>query len=248
MAMPPFHQYRERDYEFANTLLSLRTTIGLTQASLAALLSVSRRAVENWEQGLTTPKAEHLTAFLELCVRHAAFAAGHEEEQIRAFWKASRQKVLLDEYWLSELLAQSAPAPSGGAGQDSAAASEQLSLWTVPSLRNPHFTGREELLSSLEQQLAPRDTEPSTTLHHAALTQAQAIKGLGGIGKTQTAIEYAYRAREQERYTHTLWIAAGSEEAVLASFAALKEWVPALGEKEESDQRALASRVLRWLE
>jgi len=182
MAMPPFHQYRERDYEFANTLLSLRTTIGLTQASLAALLSVSRRAVENWEQGLTTPKAEHLTAFLELCVRHAAFAAGHEEEQIRAFWKASRQKVLLDEYWLSELLAQSAPAPSGGAGQDSAAASEQLSLWTVPSLRNPHFTGREELLSSLEQQLAPRDTEPSTTLHHAALTQAQAIKGLGGIG------------------------------------------------------------------
>jgi len=104
--MPPTHQYRERDYVFANTFLSLRTTIGLTQASVAARLRVSRRAVENWEQGLTTPKAEHLTTFLELCVRNAAFAAGHEEEQIRAFWQASRQKVLLDEYWLSDLLAR----------------------------------------------------------------------------------------------------------------------------------------------
>ena len=96
--------------------------------------------------------------------------------------------------------------------------------------------------------MAPRDTEPSTTLHHAALTQAQAIKGLGGIGKTQTAIEYAYRAREQGRYTHTLWIAAASEGAVLASFAALTDRVPALAQQEESDQRALASRALRWLE
>ena len=246
--MPPTHQYRERDYVFANTFLTLRTTVGLTQASLATLLGVSRRAVENWEQGLTTPKAEHLTAFLELCVRHAAFTAGHEEEQIRAFWQAARQKMLLDEYWLSDLLAQSAPSPSGGAGQDSAAASGHLALWTVPFLRNPHFTGREELLSQLERELTPRDTEPSTTLHHATLTQAQAIKGLGGIGKTQTAIEYAYRAREQGRYTHTLWIAAASEEAVLASFAALTERIPVLRQPGESDERALANRALRWLE
>src|SRR5579859_4697618 len=246
--MPPTHQYRERDYVFANTLLSLRTTIGLTQQSVATRLRVSRRAVENWEQGLTRPKAEHLKAFLELCVRHAAFAAGHEEEQIRAFWKASRQRVLLDESWLSDLLAQSAPTPSGGAGQDSAAATQGPALWTVPSLRNPHFTGREELLSQLEHELTPRDTEPLDGLHHAALTQAQAIKGLGGIGKTQTAIEYAYRAREQGRYTHTLWIAAGSLEALLASLAALTVQVPALRQPDESDERALANRALRWLE
>jgi tetratricopeptide (TPR) repeat protein len=52
--------------------------------------------------------------------------------------------------------------------------------WQVPdAMRTPYFTGREELLALLRQQLAER--------HRAALS------GLGGIGKTQTAIEYAVR-------------------------------------------------------
>ena len=36
--------YRERDYSFGQAMLTLRTTIGLTQAGLADLLGVSRRA------------------------------------------------------------------------------------------------------------------------------------------------------------------------------------------------------------
>lgn len=129
-----------------------------------------------------------------------------------------------------------------------AAPSQELALWTVPYTRNPHFTGRDDLLSHLERQFARRAADEPTTIHRAALTQAQAIKGLGGIGKTQTAIEYAYRAREQGRYTHTLWISAASEEAALASFAAFTDQVPALRQQKESDQRALANRALRWLE
>ena len=153
--MPPSYQYRERDYEFANTFVTLRTTIGLTQQGLATLLGVSSRAVENWEQGLTGPKADHLKAFLALCVRASAFAAGREEEQIRAFWRTAHQKVLLDELWLQELLSQISPSPaklagepSPATGQSNAVPSEQLALWTVPYARNPHFTGRDELLSS----------------------------------------------------------------------------------------------------
>ena len=41
--------YRERDYSFGQAMLTLRTTIGLTQAGLADLLGVSRRAVGEWE-------------------------------------------------------------------------------------------------------------------------------------------------------------------------------------------------------
>ena len=40
----PRHSYRERDYAFGQAMLTLRSSIGLTQAGLAELLGVSRRA------------------------------------------------------------------------------------------------------------------------------------------------------------------------------------------------------------
>jgi len=39
------YSYRERDYAFGQLVLTLRTTLGLTQAGLAEPLGVSRRAV-----------------------------------------------------------------------------------------------------------------------------------------------------------------------------------------------------------
>ena len=56
-------------------------------------------------------------------------------------------------------------------------------IWRVPYNRNPNFTGREKELTFLREQLASGA--------HAALTQA--ISGLGGVGKTQLALEYTYR-------------------------------------------------------
>src|SRR6266567_555593 len=247
--------YGEADYAFGQAMLTLRTSIGLTQAGLAELLGVSRRAIGKWEAGGSYPKASHLKALLAFAVGQGAFPAGREEEEIRAFWHAAHQKVLLDERWLSELLVRPSPVPAGGAGepspaagQRSAAASQELALWTIPFARNPHFTGRDELLSELTAQLSPQEAGQPTALRRAALTQAQVIKGLGGIGKTQTAVEYAYRAREQGRYTHTLWIAAASEEALLASFAALAELLPGVASSGERDQRKLVAAVVRWLE
>src|SRR5436305_12457759 len=57
------------------------------------------------------------------------------------------------------------------------------SIWNIPYLRNPFFTGREDLLMKLHEQL--------TATKATALTQSQAIDGLGGMGKTQIAVEYA---------------------------------------------------------
>ena len=54
------YSYGERDYAFAQLMLTLRTTLGLTQAGLAEQLGVSRRAVADWEGGLAYAKAEHL--------------------------------------------------------------------------------------------------------------------------------------------------------------------------------------------
>ena len=59
------------------------------------------------------------------------------------------------------------------------------SFWNVPYPRNPFFLGRESELLHIRQHL---QADQAT-----ALSQPQAISGLGGIGKTQLALEYAYR-------------------------------------------------------
>ncbi len=52
------------------------------------------------------------------------------------------------------------------------------SIWNIPYPPNPYFTGREELLSQLAAALRAGKT--------TALSQPQAVSGLGGIGKTQS--------------------------------------------------------------
>ncbi len=107
----------ERDYAFGQAMLTLRTSIGLTQAGLADLLHVSRRAVAEWEAGSAYPKTDHLKRLVMLGVQQQAFPAGREAEEVRALWKAAHQKVLLDELWLAELLSQQRPSPPFAAPQ-----------------------------------------------------------------------------------------------------------------------------------
>ena len=150
------YSYRERDYAFGQLMLTLRTTLGLTQAGLAEPLGVSRRAVAEWEGGLSYPKAERLKAFIALCVQQHAFAAGREEEEIRALWKAARQKVLLDEDWLRGLLAPAAPVRlSPPAGTPAAHAGAEAVAFPrvdwVGALDVSHFAGREVEVAELSQ-------------------------------------------------------------------------------------------------
>jgi transcriptional regulator with XRE-family HTH domain len=127
--------YGERDYAFGQLVLGLRTSIGLTQAGLARQLGISRQAVVGWEAGSSYPKATHLKALIALAVKEQVFPVGHEEEEIRALWKAAHRKVLLDETWLSVLLSEP-PAPSaqgsveqnGGAQVGSTPTPSQTSL------------------------------------------------------------------------------------------------------------------------
>jgi tetratricopeptide (TPR) repeat protein/nucleoside phosphorylase len=137
------------------------------------------------------------------------------------------------------------PRPNGSSFSSGARPS---GVWNVPHARNPHFTGRDELLDRLHQQLTPTEQNDPARFRRIALTQPQAIKGLGGVGKTQIAVEYAYRSREQGRFTHILWVNAASEETIIASFVTIAELLPTFSAKNETDQRKLVEAVKRWLE
>ena len=97
--------YRGLDYESGKAIQSLRNAIGLTQVGLAEHLGVSVRTVKEWEAGGSYLKVERLKALIALAVQYQAFPKGSEAEEIRALWRTTRQKRLLNEEWLSALLA-----------------------------------------------------------------------------------------------------------------------------------------------
>ena len=108
--------------------------------------------------------------------------------------------------------------------------------WLVPLPRNPFFTGREEILEALHTQLHVEQV--------VALTQSYAIRGLGGIGKTQIALEYAYR--HALKYSAIFWIDAETIEHVMSSLLRIAELLQ-LPERQDADQQRIVAAVQRWL-
>ncbi|MFE2053127.1 FxSxx-COOH system tetratricopeptide repeat protein [Streptomyces sp. NPDC059459] len=82
-------------------------------------------------------------------------------------------------------------------------------LVNVP-LRNTSFVGRQGLLSAVEEQLGAQDT--AAVLPHA-------LHGLGGVGKSQLALEYIWT--HQHDYRVICWIPAERESLVLAALGTL---------------------------
>jgi WD40 repeat protein/transcriptional regulator with XRE-family HTH domain len=194
--------YGERDYAFGQMMQRLRTNIGLTQAGLADQLGVSRRAVAEWEAGSSYPKAKHLKEVIELGVRASAFAAEHEEEEIRVLWQAAHQKVLLDEHWLQRLLGIQRPhlvLMIPGSVEETSHMKQDLTspAWGVPrvdwsnALAVPSFYGRVEELAMLEQWVVE------------ARCRVLSVLGMGGIGKSALAVILMHRVAEH--FEVVLW-------------------------------------------
>src|SRR5258708_11059694 len=113
----------------------------------------------------------------------------------------------------------------------------QVPIWNVPFPQNLFFTGREDILASLHTLL--------TSNQKAALTKRQALSGLGGIGKTQTALEYAYRYRHG--YQAVLWVKCETPEEFIADVVALAHLLH-LPQQDAQDQQLTLAAVKRWLE
>ena len=114
---------------------------------------------------------------------------------------------------------------------------EPLKFGIPNGLRNHFFTGRDDILSELHTRL----TESSAV----AITQVQSINGLGGIGKTQTAIEYAFRHYYDEPcYEYVFWVNA-DDLTFQSSFAEIADQLALPVPEDAQDQQIKA--VNRWL-
>ena len=80
----------------------------------------------------------------------------------------------------------------------------------VPYQRNPHFKGRSDLLTELFNKLC--ETLPDQYNHRVALY------GLGGVGKTQLALQYVHTHWESKTYERVYWISAVNQASLLAGF------------------------------
>lgn len=83
-------------------------------------------------------------------------------------------------------------------------------VWGSVPLRNPDFVGRKQLLESLRQRLL----EPGAT---AVLPEA--LHGMGGVGKSQTVVEYIYQHASE--YDIVWWISAEHPSQITSSLVEL---------------------------
>jgi tetratricopeptide (TPR) repeat protein len=94
------------------------------------------------------------------------------------------------------------------------------------------FTGRAGALAVLAEKLAAR---PVTVV---------ALRGLGGVGKSQLALEYAHRERESARYRFAGWVRADSAVTIAEDLAALGPLLGLTGQGTMGERAAQVVAVL----
>ncbi|CAM5334517.1 Tetratricopeptide repeat protein OS=Streptomyces cyaneofuscatus OX=66883 GN=G3I52_26620 PE=4 SV=1 [Streptomyces cyaneofuscatus] len=107
-------------------------------------------------------------------------------------------------------------------------------IWNVPP-RNPGFTGRSLVLERMRDQLGGGMA--------VVLPQPQTLYGLGGVGKTQVALEYVHRFMAD--YDLVWWISSEQGDDVVAALAELAVRLGAQGGEDMAAASQEAVDLLR---
>lgn len=191
-----------------------------SQQELADHIGTTQNNISRWELGITNPSPYFRT---KLCDLFEASASDLGLLPIEATGENSAFSQPEEEHNLQE--ERPAEAASG------AAVPETSCLWLIPYRRNPWFTGQETALARLAH-LLPDTAEPL------------ALCGMGGIGKTQLALEYAYRHALE--YNAVFWIGAETAENTISSLLDIAEALH-LPERDDKDQQRVIAAVQHWL-
>ncbi|KAF4984957.1 hypothetical protein FDECE_16948 [Fusarium decemcellulare] len=116
--------------------------------------------------------------------------------------------------------------------------SKRVRYNNIPFATNTKFSGREDVLNSIDTSLVP-ETAASTP-------KSIALFGMGGVGKTQIAIQYAFL--NMDKFDVILWIAADNAIAIGQSFRTIADGLGLLDSDEETkDTAAAIYKVKNWL-
>ncbi|KAK4097639.1 hypothetical protein N658DRAFT_569223 [Parathielavia hyrcaniae] len=103
---------------------------------------------------------------------------------------------------------------------------------TIPFSRDPDFVNRGDILSQIEQ----RCSVPAARV---------ALVGLGGVGKSQLAIEFAHRIDEGQASTWVFWVHAGTQARVEEGFRTITDAVKLPGRNQP--RANIPQLVYGWL-
>ncbi|KAI8662890.1 hypothetical protein NCS56_01093800 [Fusarium sp. Ph1] len=114
--------------------------------------------------------------------------------------------------------------------------------YLIPYTSNPDFVGRSEVIESLKDQLGHPEPAARNKAHLRA-----SLCGLGGVGKTQVALAYAYWLQEAHPEISVFWVHANSAERFAHSYANIARECEIPGYDESSGLDSLLV-VKGWLE
>ncbi|KAF2120075.1 tetratricopeptide repeat domain-containing protein [Lophiotrema nucula] len=89
----------------------------------------------------------------------------------------------------------------------------RLPCFTVPQYPNRDFVGRQDVLETMDKYLLPSGKLGSSNMQG---TRLFALCGMGGIGKTDLAVEYAHYRRD--KFAAIFWLEAGGVSQLVSDF------------------------------
>jgi len=107
----------------------------------------------------------------------------------------------------------------------------------LPLGRNKFFVGRENVFDKIREGFKNGD--------NLSLSQSQTIVGMGGLGKTQTALEYAHR--DAAKYNLIWWVQAETEIDVINAYRRFAIKMNLIN-RDEQDNELIIEKVLEWMQ